>query len=250
VKKYVVIASLMAGFSMISGAAFAQTTGYIDANYSRVDAGAGDADAYGISGGAAFQSGMNMRILLDASYFDTNDIDVKTLSGTGHLVWDSGDNAFGGFLGLVNNDATGGDTTTWAVGGEYARFFQGGTLALGAGYANNDDADVDLYGVNGEWRFFASDNLRFDIGGGWANVDSGIGGDDDGTFIGAGFEWRVGETPFSVGANYANVDFGGGDVDVIGVTARLDFGNGSLRARDRSGNTFGPLGGFGNLLRF
>ena len=225
--------------------------GYVGLDYGRVDAGGGDADAFGVTGGASFQTGSDMRFLVDGSYFDVNDIDLQTLTATGHLVWDRMDSSWGGFLGLANSDSGGGDTTTWVAGGEYAHFFTGGTLALSAGAGHNDDADIDLWGVNGEYRIFASDNLRFDIGGTWANIDAGAGGDEDGTALGAGVEYRFANSPFSIGANYANIDFGGGaDADVFGVTLRLDFGTGSLKDRDRKGNTFGPLGGFGQLLRF
>ena len=52
-KKYVVTASLLAGFSMISGTAFAQT-GTIGAGWSHLDAdGAGETDSYDLNGSVA-----------------------------------------------------------------------------------------------------------------------------------------------------------------------------------------------------
>ena len=65
--------------------------------------------------------------------------------------------------------------------------------------------------------------------------------------LGAGVEYRFDNSPISIGAAYSHVDAGGGggSADIVGVTLRLDFGNASLKARDRTGNTFS---GFGNLL--
>jgi len=248
-KKYVVTATLMAGLSMISGAAFAQTSGTVGVNYARADAGGGDADSYGVSGGVSIPVGGSLAILLDGSYQTNDDADVDVLTGTAHLIKRDAGSAWGGYVGLANIDAgAGGNADAWGLGGEYAKFFDASTLALSLGYATDDDNNVDVYGVTGEYRIFASDNLRFDLGAGWANVDDGI-SDGDGTQIGAGVEYRFGGSPISIGANVAHVDTDGGDADVIGATLRFDFGNGSLKARDRTGNTFGALGGLASFLQ-
>jgi hypothetical protein len=246
-KKYVVTASLIAGLSMVSGAAFAQTSGTVGVNYSHVDAG-GDADAYGVSGGVTIPTGGSLAVLLDGSYSKNDDYNIDTLTGTAHLITRDDSRAWGGFVGLSNVDTGGSDYDAWGVGGEYAKFFTGSTLAFTVGYASIDDLDADAVGVLGEYRIFATDNLRFDIGAGWAKVDTGF-GDDDGTEIGAGVEYRFNGAPVSLGANVSHIDSGGSNVDYIGASLRFDFGNGSLKERDRKGNTFGGLSGLSSFFQ-
>jgi hypothetical protein len=245
VKKYVVTASLLVGLSMISGAAHAQSTGFIGLNYGRADFGGGDADSYGVNGAVTIPTGGAWNVLLDGSFSDSSDTDVQTLTGTAHLVHRGMNSSWGGYVGLTDTD----DVNAWVAGGEYAHHFAGSTLALGAGYGNVDDVDVDLYGLNAEYRIFANDNLRFDFGAGIARAEAG-GLDADVMSIGAGVEHRFANSPFSIGASYTFVDIDdfGIDGNVIGITGRWNFGGGSLRERDRSGNTFGPLGGFGSAL--
>lgn len=243
-KKYVVTASLLAGLSMLSGVAYAQS-GHVGLNYSRADIGGADADGYGVDGAVTIQTGGAWNVLLDGSFSDSNDTDVQTLAGTAHLVYRGMNSSWGGYVGLVDVD----DTNGYVVGGEYAQHFSNSTLALGLGYGSIDDVDVDLYGLNGEYRIFANDNLRFDLGAGLARAEAG-GADADVLNFGAGVEYRFANSPFSLGASYTYVDVDdfGIDGNVIGVTARWNFGDSSLKERDRSGNTFGPLGGFGSAL--
>lgn len=243
-KKYVVTASLLAGLSMLSGAAYAQS-GHVGVSYSRADFGGAEADGYGIDGAVTIQTGNSWNVLLDGSFSDSNDTDVQSLAGTVHFITRSDTSAWGGYVGLTDTD----DTNAYVVGGEYARFMGNSTLALGLGYGSVDDVDVDLYGVNGEYRIFANDNLRFDFGAGLARAEAG-GADADVLSLGAGVEYRFANSPFSLGASYTYVDIDdfGIDGNVIGITARWNFGDSSLKERDRSGNTFGPLGGFGGAL--
>ena len=249
-KKYVVTTALAAGFSMIAGAAHAQVVGTVGANYSRSDTDFGDADSYGVNGGVTIPTGGSLAVLLDGSWQTNDDADVDVLSGTAHLISRNSDYAFGGFLGLANIDAGGGaDGDAWGGGGEFAKFFANGTLVGTVSYATADDADVDVWGLSGEYRIFANDNLRFDLGAGWANIDAGGLGDADGFQLGAGVEYRFANSPFSIGGNVGYVDTdGGGDATVFGITGRIDFGNDSLKSRDRTGNTFGGISSLTNFL--
>ena len=71
----------------------------------------------------------------------------------------------------------------------------------------------------------------------------------DGFQIGAGVEYRFANSPFSIGGNVGYVDTdGGGDATVFGITGRIDFGNDSLKSRDRTGNTFGGISSLTNFL--
>lgn len=230
--------------------AFAQV-GTVGVNYARADYGAGDTDTYGINGGVAIQTSGNMVVLVDGSWSHNDDADLDIGTASAHLDVRTDEMAYGGFVGLAHADGGGGgDSDAWGLGGEFANFMPTGTLVLSAGWATDDDNDVDVLGGAVEYRIFANDNLRFDIGGGLASIDTGGGGDDDGNFIGAGVEYRFADSPFSIGATFQHVDLGNaGDADVIGATLRLDFGNGSLKDRDRHGNTFGSFGGLGAFIQ-
>lgn len=239
-KKYVVTASLLAGLSMVSGAAFAQTSGSVGANYTKVDTDFGDGDAYGVDGEIIIPTGGAWSTILDASFSDSDDSD-STLAGTAHLINNGANNAWGGFVGLANSD----DNTSFLIGGEYAQFFDASTLALSVNYATNDDTDVDAYGLNGAYRIFASDNLRFDIGGTLGRAEAG-GNDADIWTLGAGVEYRFANSPFSVGAAYTRADGDVAEADIFGLTFRWNFGDETLKQADRKGKTFT---GLGNVLQ-
>ena len=248
-KNYVVTASLLAGLSMVSGAAFAQTSGTIGATVAHVDPDNGDnSQTYGINGAASISLGGNLAVLVEGAYGTNDDADVDTLSGAAHLISRDATQAFGGFVGLANIDGGGADADVWSIGGEYAKFFEESTLAFTAAYASADDTDVDAWGLQGEYRVFFDDNTRFDMGLGWANIDTGA-GEGDGFRIGAGVEHRFEASPISIGGNVSYVEVADADaVMVVGATLRFDFGNESLKARDRTGNTFASTNGLLSFL--
>jgi hypothetical protein len=247
-KKYVVTAaSVVAGLSMITGAAHAQT-GTVGVNYTKVDSDFGDTDAYGVNGGFAVEVGSGVAVLVDASFSSNNDSDVDLITGTAHLIARDADSAWGGFVGIGRSDDGVIESDAYTVGGEYARFFDTSTFAAQLAYATDDDTDTDLLGLSGEYRLFSDDNLRFDIGGGWAQIDTPL-GDGDGFQFGVGVEHRFAGSPISIGGNVSYVDIEGFDATVFGATLRFDFGNDSLKARDRKGNTFGSFGGLGAFLQ-
>ena len=221
---------------MVSGAAFAQTSGSAGVNLSKVDTDFGDLDSYGVDGEIIIPTGGAWSTILGATIADSDDTDTS-LEGTAHLINNGANNAWGGFVGLGNTD----DSTTWVIGGEYAQFFDASTLAFNVTYGNNDDADVDGFGVNGAYRIFASDNLRFDIGAGFARAESN-GFDADVWTLGAGVEYRFAASPFSIGAGYTRADSDFGDADIFGISFRYNFGNETLKQADRAGKTFTGLG--------
>lgn len=247
-KKYVVtVASVVAGLSMITGTAQAQT-GTVGVNYTKVDSDLGDTDAYGINGGFAFEAGNGLAVLVDGSFSTNNDTDVELVTGTAHLITRDADSAWGGFVGLANIDVGIGDVDAYTAGGEYARFFDTSTFAAQLAYLSIDDTDIDIWGLSGEYRIFSDDNLRFDVGAGWAQIDTPF-GDSDGFQVGVGVEHRFAGSPISIGGNVSYLDSDGSDATVFGATLRFDFGNESLKGRDRKGNTFGSFGGLGAFLQ-
>ena len=56
----------MAGLSMVSGAAFAQTSGSVGANLTKIDTDFGDADAYGVDGEVIIPMGGEWSAIIEA----------------------------------------------------------------------------------------------------------------------------------------------------------------------------------------
>lgn len=235
-KKYVVTASLLAGLSMVSGAAFAQTSGSAGLNLTRVDTDFGDGDAYGVDGEVIIPAGGEWSTILEGSFTDSDDSD-SVVGVQGHLINRGANSAWGGFVGVADSDGS----TVFTIGGEYAQFFDTSTLAFNVNYGTDDDSNVDAYGVSGAYRIFASDNLRFDIGASLGRAESG-GLDADINSIGVGAEYRFDNSPFSIGAAYSRLDGDVVEADVIGLTFRFNFGDTTLKAADRAGSTFTGLG--------
>lgn len=235
-KKYVVTASLLAGLSMVSGAAFAQTSGSAGLNLTRVDTDFGDGDAYGVDGEVIIPTGGEWSTILEGSFTDSDDSD-SVVGVQGHLINRGANSAWGGFVGVADSDGS----TVFTIGGEYAQFFDTSTLAFNVNYGTDDDSNVDAYGVSGAYRIFASDNLRFDIGASLGRAESG-GLDADINSIGVGAEYRFDNSPFSIGAAYSRLDGDVVEADVIGLTFRFNFGDTTLKAADRAGATFTGLG--------
>ncbi len=233
-KKYVVTASVLAGLSMISGTAFAQT-GSVGANFTKIDSDFGDADSYGVDGEVIFDVGSGWAGIVEGSFSDSDDTD-SAIGATGHMINRGANNAWGGFIGLTDSDGS----NVLSVGGEYAQFFDASTLAANLTYSTDDDADVDLVALNGAYRIFASDNLRFDIGASLGRAESG-GVDADVNSIGVGVEYRFDQSPFSIGAAYTRADGDIAEADILGVTFRWNFGDTTLKAADRAGKTFTGL---------
>jgi hypothetical protein len=256
-KSYAVAASLAAGFFIFSGAASAQV-GTVSANYSRMEFddnifAPDDLDEVAIDGAVAFQTGGDTFLQIDGAYSTADEADLDLISLGGHWGVRRGDIAYAGFAGFGRSEYPGGDSNIWGVGGEFAKFFDRSTLVLAAGWATAGNApfseDIEILGLTGEYRFFATDNLRFDVRGGWADIKEEFSG-DDGTYIGAGVEWRLPSTPMSIGADYKHLDIGSaGNSNTFGATLRFDFGSQSLKDRDRRGNTFTHFGGLLNFLQ-
>src|SRR5262249_20008534 len=113
-KKYLASASLIAGLSMLSAPAFAQTTGNVGVNYTRADFGSGDTDAYGVSGQASIPMSGNLAVLVDGAYTHNDDADVDTVLADAHLISRDASMAWGGFVGIANIDA-GGSSTAYGI---------------------------------------------------------------------------------------------------------------------------------------
>jgi hypothetical protein len=224
-------------------------SGYVGVIYNNTDVDNGGSDnAWGAEGSVVFSGSSQISFELDGSIVDGDNIDTVS-SAAAHLFTRNDSWLFGGFVGLSHAD----DSDTWSAGLEANKYFEQWTLAGALIYANNDDADANLWGVNAQARLFPTDNLRLQGNVGWARVDfGGPGGDDDAWTAGVGAEYQFEAMPVSIGANYNHVEFNDADVsaNVWTVSLRYNFGGGSLRDRDRNGASQADLVNFGSLFAF
>lgn len=235
------IIGAVGAIALMASPAFA-ATGYVGAAYAhdKLDTGAKstDDDSFGVEGAIAFNAAASLGVDLDAAYSDGDKRD-STTAGTVHVYGKGGANKFGGFVGL----ADAGSDTVYSVGLEGQHQFSGVTVAAALGYANDDDANTDAWGIDGEARFFVSDNFRLDGKLGWTKVDfGGAAGDDDLWRVGVGGEYQFTGAPVSVRAGYSHAEFNDANVkdDAFTVGVRYNWG-GSLKDRDTNGPSFAGL---------
>jgi hypothetical protein len=250
-RKLLLTASLLAGLSMIAAPAMAQATGVVGVSIGSLNLDAGgpdqDVDLMGIDGSVAFPVGQGLLLQGNLALGKLDDpVDGTSISGSANFGMRNSSYALGAYVGLKNNEFV--DDTFLAFGGEYVYYMPQMTLSIGGGFGSFDDADADIYGISGVGRYFVSDNLRFDGRVGFTNIDTGT--EADGIGVGVGGEWKPDNFPisFNAGYDFQTLDSGGAetDISVWSIGARFDFGNGTLKARDRNGPAFRPTAGFDN----
>ncbi|MEQ1490942.1 MAG: porin [Terricaulis sp.] len=221
----------------------AAQTGYVGVQYGNADAGNNaDEDFYGLDGAVAFAGSGSISFEVDAAVVDSDETDTA-YGLTGHVYSRNDSHLFGGFIGVADSN----DSTTWVGGLEAAKYYANWTLAGAVFYGNNDDANVDGYGINVEARAFVSDNFRLNANIGYANIDAGAGNDDDAMLYGVGGEYQFAAMPISITAGYNTADFDGGDVDTWTIGVRYNWG-GTLRDRDRSGASQASVTGVSSVF--
>jgi hypothetical protein len=227
---------------VVPGVAAAQT-GYAGVAFSSTDfdGAADEVDSYGVEGAVAFAGSGSIVFEVDAAITDSDEAD-SGYGLVGHIYSRNDEYLFGGFVGIGGSD----DSETLTAGLEANKYFANWTLAGAVFYGNNDDADIDGYGVNVEARAFVNDNFRLNGNIGWASIDTGA--DDDDTMIyGVGGEYQFSAMPISIAAGWSTADSDAGDVDVISIGVRYNWG-GTLRDRDRSGASQANVSGFGSAF--
>jgi hypothetical protein len=253
-RHWLLAGTMMLGLTAAAAPAFAQSaspSGYAGGGYGRtsadveidgVDFGDDEGDSWRVDGAIVFPLGSTAGLQVDGEYLrlqgDGDDADV--LSGTAHLFNAGERGAYGVFAGVSDAD----DLTFWSVGGEAQANFDRTTFAAQFGYGRIDELDeADFFAGRGEARFFATDNLRFDVNGGITRID-GDGGEVDFVNYGAGVEYKFDANPLSLFANVDRVEFDESGVDLTSNTlfvgVRYNFGGGTLKDRDRSGARFAP----------
>jgi hypothetical protein len=249
-KKYLLTASLIAGLSMIAAPAMAQATGHVGASFGNINLDVGgledDANVYGVDGTVSFPVGTGLLLQGNLAYgnVDGDGIETSVVRGSANLGFRNDQWAAGAYVGASSNEDA--DSNGFYFGGEYLFYMPQFTFSAGVGVANYDDSDVDGTGIQGEGRYFATDNFRIDGRIGYLKYEDVA--SIDGFGFGIGAEWKPDGMPvsFFASADMQNLEAdGGGELDftTLAIGARFDFGSGTLKARDRSGPAFRPMAG-------
>ncbi len=207
-----------------------------------------DGQTYTLDGSVAVKATENWTLSLGANLGTADgDLGDDTAFGlNGAFTYNGGDWRVGPTVGFTSI----GDESLWTVGGVAQKYFDKVTLTGAINYGQADELDADIWSVNGDVRYFVSDNFRLNAGAGFAKVDTDQ-GDADLWTAGVGAEYQFASTPWSVFGGYDHVELKDFDVsaDTFKIGARYTFG-GDLKARDRAGADL-PTGiaAFSSVLR-
>lgn len=218
----------------LPGAAHAQS-GHVDLSYQTADRGGGsDVDSTSLAGafllGDHFQVNGRYANLEASSSVDYYGID-------GFLFNRTDANAYGAFLGYDTLDSSD-NPNEWSFGGFYQHYAANSTWTAQLGYSDTE-GDVQIITLDGQGRFFLSDNFSLQGNLGYGDVETDFGSSDNFFTAGVGGEYGFTGLPVSIYGGWSHIDFDeGGESDSLGIGARWNFGGGTLRDRDRSGASF------------
>jgi hypothetical protein len=245
-KKAFVFLGTAAAALMLAGAAHAQS-GYAGVAYG--DGGNTNVDTWSVNGAAAV--GSNFQI--DAgytSYNSSSDADAYNIGA--HVFTRSGEWLWGGYVGYDQLSA-GADVDEWTVAGQTQYYMDRTTLSGSLSYSQVQDfifvGDVSTTALEGEARFFQTDNFSVNLNAGLGNVEyQDFNVDFDYWTVGGGIEWQLQSMPISVFADahsFQSADASDNTKWQIGV--RYNWG-GTLLERNRSGASLSQPHGFLDAL--
>jgi hypothetical protein len=198
--------------------------------------GASDVDYWGIDGAYSHDTNNGWTLQMDGSH---ENIDVG-----GDLGISYGSVSFGkrndhhalyGFVGL--SDVSSLSFTNIGIGGQL--YLGNATINASLGHASGDTGggDVEVTGLHVDGTYFFTDNLGVSAEAGWSEADL-LGTEVDGDTLGVGGVYRFNSSPFSVNANYRNVDNDGFELDVWQIGFTYNIGTGSEREHSQSGSSW------------
>jgi hypothetical protein len=228
-------------FALAAPAAAHAQTGHVDAAYSEqtYDFGGADFDAEltSLSGQVAFGGDGGIGVQVDGRYThwagDADDVDAFSLGA--HVFTRRGAWLFGGYVGY--DDVEDFNIEAWTGALETQYYFSRSTLTGTLSHSEWDGPDYTITMLEGEYRYFLTDNLSLHGGLGFGQGDIG-GNDPDVWSAEAGGEYQFAALPVSVFGFYrrGEIDFNVGSIetDALGVGVRYNFG-GTLMDRNRRG---------------
>jgi hypothetical protein len=195
-----------------------------------------DADYWGIDGAYSHDMANGWTLQLDGMHesIDTGGGDLGASYGAVNLGMRSDSHALYGFFGL--SDVIGANFTNVGIGGQL--YLGQATINGSLGYAWSDVGgfDLDVTGAHVDGIWFFTDNFGVSAEAGWAEAESL--GDFEVDTLGVGGVYRFANTPFSINANYRNVDNEGFEVDVWQLGLTYNIGTGSEREQSQSGSSW------------
>jgi hypothetical protein len=237
---------------LLASPAMAQPYGSVGANYThgQFDPGSVDANGWAVDGSAGFELTPSFGAAVNAGVGDND------LPGS-DSAWEAGGQVFyktqnallGGSLGYIDTSGP----SSWSYGAVGQLNFVGFTAAAAVTKLNVDNGATgfdDAWGIDGQAKIFATDNLRLSGNVGYGDYNGVTSAFDNSEWtFGVGAEWQLASLPLSVSGDYAHVDFDKGNAssDVFKIGARWNFGGGTLRDRNDSGadlHTISTLGRF------
>lgn len=228
-KKCTLLGAALIALAASAGAAQAQQ-GSVGVSYQSTDFGGGDIDTTTVSGSVLL--GENVQINGRYSNLDGGGGDIDAWGVDAFLFTRNNNFGYGAFAGFSTLDDI--DVDEWSIGGFGQLYTGNANWTLQLGYSDTE-GDVRVIHLDGEGRFFLTENFSVQANLGYGDLDTDFGGSTDYWTGGLGAEWLIPGTPFSINGGWQRIEVDGFDADTLGVGVRWHFGGGSLLERSRSG---------------
>jgi hypothetical protein len=244
-KKQIAFLGAAAAALMMAGTAHADG-GYVGLSYN--DNSETDVNSWTIDG--AFASS---NFQFDGGYTHIDDADANQWNVGAHLFSRSDQWLWGGYAGYSNiSPDVGDDVSEWTVALQTQFYMPRTTFSGDLSYSQISDfpilGDITTTQIDGEARFFATDNFSIQGNLGWGNLDTDALGSGDFWTYGVGAEWQADSFPVSVFANWQGFDSDDADTaSTWRIGVRYNWG-GTLLERNRSGAGLNQPGGVLNAI--
>ncbi len=185
-KKQIAFLGAAAAALTMAGVAHADG-GYVGLSYNdNNDAGV---NSWTIDGAFAAQN-----FQFDAGYTNINDLNANEWNVGAHLFSRNDQWLWGGFVGYDAVSGSGSDLNEWTVALQTQFYMPRTTISGNLSYSSINNVpfagDVRTTQIDGEARFFATDNFSFQGNLGWGNLDADAGSGNFWTY-GVGAEWQA-----------------------------------------------------------
>lgn len=235
----VTVAALLATPALAQDRAGSVGVNFSNANLAIEDSDT-DADIWTVDGTVALPVA-DWTVILDGvvDKADSDAGDTTFGGGAVHLTRTFGsDIRFGGFLGA---DGLGDGDQSWLGGLEAQKYLSKATLTAQTAYTSIDDLDMDVWTLGGEAAFYPMARLRLHIDAAYNGVQMAD-EDVDAWSYGAGAEYWLPNTAFTVVGDFNRLEWEAVEIDTWTFGLRFNFG-GDLQERDRRGGAlrFNPM---------
>lgn len=229
-KKQVAFLGAAAAALMVAGVAHADG-GYVGLSYNNNSD--TDVNSWTIDGAFAAQN-----FQFDAGYTNIDDLNANEWNVGAHLFSRNEQWLWGGFVGYDTISGSGSDVNEWTVALQTQFYMPRTTISGNLSYSTMNNVpflgDVRTTQIDGEARFFATDNFSLQGNLGWGNLDADAGSGNFWTY-GVGAEWQADSFPVSILAGWQGFDpDSSSSTSAWTIGIRYNWG-GTLLERNRSG---------------